>query len=110
MLNGLYLHCLFSDSSFPFRRRCHWFTYHPQIFHVVQLNPNPEKYNTYEWVLETTGKTWIQFNFRASVQARPAPLPLRLTPEEEAAHAAFVGSLGPNALWNRYLQRQADAG
>jgi DNA polymerase-3 subunit epsilon len=45
----------------------------------------------------------------AAVQARPAPLPSRLTPEEEAAHTAFVATLGPNALWNRYLQKQADA-
>lgn len=30
---------------------------------------------------------------------RPAPLPSRLTPEEAAAHTAFVEKLGPNALW-----------
>ena len=46
----------------------------------------------------------------AAVHARPVPLPSRLTPEEEAAHAAFVATLGPNALWNGYLQKQADAG
>jgi len=34
---------------------------------------------------------------------RPAPLPPRLTPEDEAAHAAFVEKLGPNALWRRYM-------
>jgi DNA polymerase-3 subunit epsilon len=32
-------------------------------------------------------------------QPRLTPLPSRLTPEEEAAHAAFVTALGPNALW-----------
>jgi DNA polymerase III subunit epsilon len=32
-------------------------------------------------------------------QARAAPLPSRLTAEEEAAHAAFIAELGPNALW-----------
>ena len=32
-------------------------------------------------------------------QPRPAPLPTRLTAAEEAAHAAFVTALGPNALW-----------
>ena len=32
---------------------------------------------------------------------RPAPLPPRITPEEEAAHAAFVEALGPGALWGR---------
>jgi DNA polymerase-3 subunit epsilon len=30
---------------------------------------------------------------------RPTALPSRLTPEEAAAHAAFVEKLGPNALW-----------
>jgi DNA polymerase-3 subunit epsilon len=32
---------------------------------------------------------------------RAAPLPPRLNAEEEAAHAAFVATLGPNALWLR---------
>lgn len=39
----------------------------------------------------------------AVVQVRPAPLPPLLSPEEEAAHAAFVASLGQKAIWNRYL-------
>jgi DNA polymerase III subunit epsilon len=30
---------------------------------------------------------------------RAEPLPSRLTAEEEAAHAAFIERLGPNALW-----------
>ena len=33
-------------------------------FRVVQQKTNPEKYITYECGMETTGKTWIQFNFR----------------------------------------------
>ena len=33
---------------------------------------------------------------------RPAPLPTRLTSEEEAQHAAFVGALGPDALWLKW--------
>ena len=32
---------------------------------------------------------------------RPHPLASRLTPNEEAAHKAFVDKLGPNALWLR---------
>ena len=32
-------------------------------------------------------------------QPRPAPLAPRSTPEEAAAHAAFIATLGPNALW-----------
>ena len=33
---------------------------------------------------------------------RPAPLPSRLTPQDETAHSAFVETLGPNALWKKY--------
>ena len=33
-------------------------------FRVVTQKPNPAKYITYECGMETTGKTWIQFNFR----------------------------------------------
>jgi len=32
---------------------------------------------------------------------RPAPLPPRVTAEEEAAHAAFIATLGENAIWRR---------
>lgn len=35
-------------------------------------------------------------------QPRPAPLPSRLTETEKAAHAAFVETLGENALWTRF--------
>jgi DNA polymerase-3 subunit epsilon len=35
---------------------------------------------------------------------RPAPLPPRLTPEQEAAHRAFIEELGPNAIWKRYYE------
>jgi len=34
-----------------------------RVFGVVQHKPNPQKYITYECGMETTGKTWIQFNF-----------------------------------------------
>jgi DNA polymerase-3 subunit epsilon len=39
---------------------------------------------------------------QAAVQVRLKPLPPRLTAEEEAAHAAFVASLGSKAIWARY--------
>jgi DNA polymerase-3 subunit epsilon len=38
----------------------------------------------------------------AAVHVRLKPLPPRLSAEEEAAHAAFVASLGPRAIWLRY--------
>jgi DNA polymerase-3 subunit epsilon len=34
--------------------------------------------------------------------ARPATLPPRVTAEETAAHAAFVETLGTDAIWSRY--------
>ncbi|MFN6951064.1 MAG: DNA polymerase III subunit epsilon [Albidovulum sp.] len=37
-----------------------------------------------------------------SPRSRPVPLPGRITEEEKAAHAAFVESLGPEAIWRRY--------
>jgi DNA polymerase-3 subunit epsilon len=39
------------------------------------------------------------------VEIRPVPLPPLLTPEEEAAHTAFVASLGPSAIWHSFAQK-----
>jgi DNA polymerase-3 subunit epsilon len=48
--------------------------------------------------------TTVQLTTAVIIRLRPRPLPPRLTPEEEAAHANFVAQeLGPNALW---LKRQ----
>jgi len=44
-----------------------------------------------------------------TAQIRPTPLPPLLSPEEEAAHAEFVASLGQKAIWNRYLQKDEAA-
>ncbi len=44
----------------------------------------------------------------AAVQIRLKPLPPRLTPQEEAAHAEFVSTLGPNAIWIRYFESGAE--
>lgn len=35
-------------------------------------------------------------------RSRPVPLPPRLTAEEQAAHAAFVATIGAAAIWHRY--------
>ena len=40
---------------------------------------------------------------------RPTPLAPRLTPDDEAAHLVFVGSLGAKALWHRYLTSPTSA-
>ena len=40
---------------------------------------------------------------RGNAGQRPAPLPARLSPEIEAAHAAFIETLGEKAIWRRFL-------
>jgi DNA polymerase-3 subunit epsilon len=44
-----------------------------------------------------------------AAQQRPVPLPSRLTPEDEAAHRAFVATLGANAVWLAYANEEARA-
>ena len=39
---------------------------------------------------------------RSDVRPRSVPLPEVVTPADRAAHAAFVSTLGPNALWRSY--------
>lgn len=39
----------------------------------------------------------------AIVQMRPEPLAPRLSADEEVAHAAFIATLGQNAIWRDYL-------
>jgi len=47
-------------------------------------------------------ETSIQLH-SAPARPRPEPLPSRLTEEAETRHREFVKTLGPNALWLRYL-------
>jgi DNA polymerase-3 subunit epsilon len=47
---------------------------------------------------ETAGQAGVT---RPPARQRPHPLCPALTPQEAAAHAAFISRLGPNALWNR---------
>jgi len=46
-------------------------------------------------------ETGVAHNGKAA--QRPAPLAVRLTAEAETAHLMFVETLGPKALWRRYL-------
>ena len=41
-------------------------------------------------------------NTRQKAKPRPQPLPARLTPDDEAAHAKFVQTLGPEPVWKKY--------
>jgi DNA polymerase-3 subunit epsilon len=40
---------------------------------------------------------------KRAARPRPAPLPSSLTAEMERAHAEFVKTLGPNALWLKFM-------
>jgi len=51
-----------------------------------------------ELAAESAGGTII----RAARPQRPQSLPARVTSDEEAAHAAFIATLGENAIWRRY--------
>jgi len=46
---------------------------------------------------------------RGNAGQRPAPLPSRLSPEMEAAHAAFVETLGEKAIWRRFFAAAGEA-
>lgn len=43
-------------------------------------------------------------NRRAAARQRPAPLPSRVTEEMAAAHRRFIETLGPKAIWARFVQ------
>lgn len=44
---------------------------------------------------------------QVAASQRPAPLPEVLTEADRAAHAAFVATLGPSAIWNSYADADA---
>lgn len=50
-----------------------------------------------------TGQGWGARQSRR--QPRSKPLPVRVTEDERAAHAAFVAELGAEALWLKYAKR-----
>jgi len=51
------------------------------------------------------GRTETAVQLRATrARSRPQPLPPRLPAEGEAAHREFVKSLGPKALWLRFMR------
>lgn len=47
-------------------------------------------------------------NLRLVSRSRPVELPPRLTPADRDAHAAFVETLGANAIWRRYMNGPAE--
>lgn len=52
-------------------------------------------------LVEEPGRIEQELAARAA-RPRPSPLPPRLTEEEKKAHKAFIATLGPKAIWNRY--------
>ena len=59
---------------------------------------------------EQAGARNANINGRRRVAPRSVPLPARLTAEDEQAHAAFVETLGPSAIWKRYLPSPSGSG
>ncbi|MGC2397832.1 MAG: DNA polymerase III subunit epsilon [Rhodomicrobium sp.] len=57
----------------------------------------------------TSHETADKAEGEAAALSRLKPLPPRLSDEEEAAHAAFVASLGQKAIWLRYAPPAAEA-
>lgn len=50
-----------------------------------------------------TGSAMSGKRRNGAAKQRPEPLRSRLTSDEEAAHRIFIETLGPNALWHKYL-------
>ncbi len=48
-------------------------------------------------------------DLKSHARQRPAPLPSRLTTEEEAAHTAFVTGMGEKAVWLKYADATSKA-
>ena len=51
---------------------------------------------------QTVAETRTRLQARTA-KPRPAPLPQRLSEQAQAAHREFVKTLGPDAIWLRYL-------
>ncbi|MCR6644868.1 MAG: DNA polymerase III subunit epsilon [Terricaulis sp.] len=67
----------------------------------LQLRGGREQRLSFEAVVETVSTATeapVQFTPRPP---RPVALPARLTPEEAAAHEAFIAKLGDGALWKK---------
>jgi len=52
--------------------------------------------------LAAAAATTVAGTASGATRQRPAPLPPRITAAEQAAHRAFVETLGPNAIWRDY--------
>lgn len=48
-------------------------------------------------------KKTVEQTDRAPARSRPTPLDVQVSEKEKAAHAAFIETLGENALWKRYV-------
>ena len=65
----------------------------------LQLKGGREQRLVFEPDQATNESSVIRTVQLARRQPRAIALPSRISPEEEAAHAEFIGTLGPNALW-----------
>jgi DNA polymerase III subunit epsilon len=55
-----------------------------------------------EIIVQTTPEKLRVDGTSIVIEVRPRPLPPRLSPEEELAHAAMIAEIGEKAIWNRF--------
>ena len=56
----------------------------------------------FDFAAATSGKALASSVAAAARAPRPSPLAARLSPEEAAAHAEFIGRMGEAAIWKKY--------
>jgi DNA polymerase III subunit epsilon len=88
------------------RRALHGALLDAEILAEVYLELTGGRQVAFALVPETTPVS-IEIGVRMAAAQRPAPLPSRLGPEQRAAHAALIATLGAEALWGAYFDAVA---
>lgn len=89
------------------RRTLHGALLDSEILAEVYLELIGGKQVSLALVAESETKTAGPVVARTVVAQRPSPLPSRITPDEAAAHAAFISKMGDSAIWAKYAISEA---
>lgn len=84
------------------RRTLHGALLDSEILAEVYLELLGGKQVSLALIAETTVSGVDAIATRVTASQRPHALPQRLTPDEAAAHAAFIATLGEESIWQRY--------
>ncbi|MHA6299513.1 DNA polymerase III subunit epsilon [Devosia sp. CAU 1758] len=84
------------------RRTLHGALLDSEILAEVYLELIGGKQVSLALVAEVGTNTSGMHHVRIAVAQRPTPLPVRISPSEAAAHAAFVEKMGDSAIWTKY--------